>query len=82
MTEENFVQSCKVLAERFNFPARAVKPSTKEQKATAEKAANQENLKKDDSAILLKKLTEKKDVFTLKINSIGKTTTRPGYYSR
>jgi hypothetical protein len=37
VNEENFVASCKELAEINNFPARAIKPDTKEWQTTREK---------------------------------------------
>lgn len=37
VNEENFVASCKELAEANNFPARAIKPDTKDQQAQRDK---------------------------------------------
>lgn len=37
VNEENFVESCKELADINNFPARAIKPDTKEQLVQREK---------------------------------------------
>lgn len=37
VNEENFVASCKELAEQNNFPARAIKPETKESMVQREK---------------------------------------------
>jgi hypothetical protein len=65
VTEENFILSCKELATRFDFPNRAVKPTLKEdpraqyRSKVVEVEAPKEiikNVKKDDSAIMLKKL--------------------------
>ena len=66
VNEQNFVASCEELAARNNFPARAIEPDTKEYQVAREKKRQQmkekekANLKKDDSAFMLKKLQEKK----------------------
>jgi hypothetical protein len=68
VNEENFVASCKELANQNNFPARAIAPDTedyarrredyrkliREKEKVAAKA-----MKKDDSALLLQKLQKK-----------------------
>ena len=57
VNEENFVESCKELADINNFPARAIRPDTKEQQVQREKYKKQQQelhaVKKDDSAMLL-----------------------------
>lgn len=37
VNEENFVASCKELADQHNFPSRAIKPDTKDQMVQREK---------------------------------------------
>ena len=60
VNEENFVASCKELADINNFPARAIRPDTKEwqQQRDVYRKKQQEMLqvKKDDSAMILQKL--------------------------
>lgn len=60
VNEENFVASCKELAEINNFPARAIHPDNKEWQVQRERYRKlfQEAhaVKKDESADLLKKL--------------------------
>ena len=59
VNEENFVASCKELAEINNFPARAIRPDTKDMQAAREKYRKtfqeQHQPKVDDSAVVLKK---------------------------
>ena len=60
VNEENFVASCKELAEINNFPARAIKPDTKELQLAREKYKkafqDAHKVKNDDSLEKLKKL--------------------------
>ena len=64
VNEENFVASCKELADAHDFPIRAIKPDTQEQAAIREKYKKEQKemlmVKKDDSAVLLQKLQDKK----------------------
>ena len=65
VNEENFVASCRELASQNNFPARAIKPDTAEEVAFREKKREQrlketKNLKKEDSALMLKNLQNKR----------------------
>lgn len=59
VNEENFVASCKELAEINNFPARAIRPDNKDWQAAREKYKKQFQeahlVKKDESAVLVKK---------------------------
>jgi len=60
VNEENFVASCKELAEEKNFPARAIAPDTKEAHAEREKKLRaSQPQRKDDSAVMLQKLQGK-----------------------
>ena len=69
VNEENFVESCKELAQINNFPPRAIKPDTKDQmvhrekyrkvfqEAHAPEAQDKKGgKKKDDSMAMLKKM--------------------------
>ena len=67
VNEELFVASCRDLAERHNFPARAICPDTEEYQTYREKRKRElrekekANLRKDDSAFMLKNLQDKKE---------------------
>ena len=62
VNEENFVASCRELAGQNNFPARAIKPDSEEYQQYRDKRKLEQrekekaNLKKDDSAFMLKKM--------------------------
>lgn len=66
VNEENFVASCKELADQHNFPSRAIKPDTKDQMVIREKYRKQQqdllHVKKDDSAVILQKIPKGKSV--------------------
>jgi hypothetical protein len=60
VNEENFVASCKELADQHNFPTRAIKPDTKDQMVVREKYRKEQQellqVKKDESAVILQKM--------------------------
>jgi len=58
--EHEFVELCEKLGRQYDFPARAVKPSTQEDLERIEKkkkeAAEKEKMNEDDSTNILKEL--------------------------